>query len=575
MSRNTNSRFATLPSVNIQRSKFRRPHRYKTTFNSGQLIPFYLEKMVLPGDTHSVHTTLSIRMTTPIHPVMDDAYLDTYFFFVPNRLVWENFEEFMGENKEGPWTNYQRVFQEPHLTIQAANVPRPDVSLYSLYDYFGYPLYNLPSGDANFEFASVSALPFRGYSKIWNDWFRSEIVDRFILMPTNSNDAPLQSELVSNLDAPFFASAAYGGKPAPVSKFHDYFTSALPEPQRGPDVMLPLGDLAPVVTRGDYIDVTGAEPLSLHNVLNNTSGYVGGDLSVAAAAQGSLQNSVQVDTGTSTSGGTGVLGVAPNNLYADLSLATSSSINQLREALAMQSFFEKSARYGTRYTELLRGHFGVQSPDARLQRSEYLGGKRIRLNMHQVLQQSATNDVSPQGNTAAYSWTVDSSDSFTYSAVEHGMIIGVLCVRTAQTYQYGIERSSRTRDMLDYYFPSFAHLGEQPIYNYEIYAQGKPEDGEVFGYQEAYADYRYKPSRVTGAFRSNAPQSLDVWHYAEKLESLPTLSSEWMHQSALPIDRTLALSSDVQPQFLLDVDFDTTSVRPMPMYSIPGLLPHF
>lgn len=571
MSRNTNSRFATLPSVNIQRSKFKRPHRYKTTFNSGKLIPFYLEKMVLPGDTHQVHTTLSIRMTTPIHPVMDDAYLDTYFFFIPNRLVWENFEEFMGENKSGYWTNNQSVYQEPHLIVDSGSVPSPSSSVGSLYDYFGYPLYDAPSNNADFSNCSVSALPFRAYCLIWNEWFRSEIVGWPLFIDKGSYD----SNLSAIADSDYFSTSVYGGAPAPVSKFHDYFTSALPEPQRGPDVTLPLGDLAPVVTRDEYINVTGAEPLSLHNVLNNTSGYVGGDLSVAAASQGSLQNSVQIDTGSSTSGGTGVLGVAPNNLYADLSLATSSSINQLREALAMQSFFEKSARYGTRYTELLRGHFGVQSPDARLQRPEYLGGKRIRLNMHQVLQQSATNDVSPQGNTAAYSWTVDSSDSFTYSSVEHGMIIGVLCVRTAQTYQYGIERSSRTRDMLDYYFPSFAHLGEQPIYNYEIFTQGTSVDGEVFGYQEAYADYRYKPSRVTGAFRSNAPQSLDVWHYAEKLTSLPTLSEQWLNQSSLPIDRTLALSSDVQPQFLLDVDFDTTSVRPMPMYSIPGLLPHF
>lgn len=568
MSRNANSRFAVLPTANIQRSKFRRPSDLKTAFNSGLLVPFYLEKVVLPGDTHSMRTTVSIRMSTPIHPVMDDAYLDMYYFFVPYRLVWDDFENFISNNSGDYWFASPTNIQEPHLFSYTSGdfFPTPQFGLGTVYDYFGLPLYSmtgLPTS-TGITSSSVSALPFRAYALIWNDWFRSEITDIPCVIRKDSTDRTF------DFSGSYVETAHRGGELCPVSKFHDYFTSALPEPQRGPDVLMPMAGQAPVIA-GDLHAVSG-EPLQL---VSKTSGNVPvliNDLNNLAMAKttGYLKVTGTADTSTLEQ-----VDVVPGNLVADLSLATSATINQLREALALQSFFEKNARFGTRYTEILRGHFGVTSPDSRLQRPEYIGGKRVRINMQQVLQNSSTNETSPQGNTAAFSWTIDTHDSFTYSAVEHGMIIGLCCVRTKQTYQYGIEKSWSTRDAIDYYWPSFAHIGEQPILNKEIYAQGTAEDNEVFGYQEYAADYRYKPSRVTGVMRSNAPQSLDVWHYAEKLDSLPTLSSEWMHQSPDVIDRTLAVDSSLQPQFIASFDFDMTSVRPMPMYSIPGLGYHF
>lgn len=564
MSRNANSRFAVLPTANIQRSKFRRPSDLKTAFNSGLLVPFYLEKVVLPGDTHSMRTTVSIRMSTPIHPVMDDAYLDMYYFFVPYRLVWDDFEKFISNNSGDYWFAAPTDIQEPHLYPSNTLYPSPDFALGTVYDYFGLPLYNAPSNTTNMRNASVSALPFRGYALIWNDWFRSEVTDIPCYIHKDSNDRQLLN------GSTFVQSAALGKHLCPVSKFHDYYTSALPEPQRGLDVLMPMAGQAPVIA-GDLHAVSG-EPMQLVQKTTGNVPVLINDLSNLSIQKttGNLRATGEASTATNES-----TDVVPGNLYADLTLATSSTINQLREALALQSFFEKNARFGTRYTEILRGHFGVTSPDSRLQRPEYIGGKRVRINMQQVLQNSSTNETSPQGNTAAFSWTIDTHDSFTYSAVEHGMIIGVCCIRTNQTYQYGIEKSWSTRDAIDYYWPSFAHIGEQPILNKEIYAQGTAEDNEVFGYQEYAADYRYKPSRITGVMRSNAPQSLDVWHYAEKLDSLPTLSSEWMHQSPDVIDRTLAVDSSLQPQFIASFDFDMTSVRPMPMYSIPGLGYHF
>lgn len=565
--RNTDSRFAQVPRANIRRSRLQRNSTYKTTLNSGVLVPFFLEKIVLPGDTHSVRTTLSIRMSTPVHPVMDNCYLDTYFFAVPYRLVWKDFEEFMGENKEGPWLTNKRSIQEPHLTfsdgLDGGNWP-DNRAIGSVYDYMGYPI-SIAKGDGSRSF-TASALPPRGYAKIWTDWFRSEVTDDPCVINLDSIDRIGQAVGAGS----YIDNAALGGKLCPVSKFHDYFTSALPSPQYGDDVFLPLNGDAPVVTSlienenaGNgiplYVRNSDGSPISENNVLGVYD--FGGDSSVFTAGR----------IGVSGENYSASYQTIFSNLKADLSLATSASINQLRQALALQSFYEKSARYGSRYTELLRGHFGVTSPDSRLQRPEYLGGKRIAINMQQVLQTSATNEVSPQGNTSAFSWTIDSSDSFTYSATEHCMIIGVCCIRTSQSYQYGLSRELSTRDMIDYYFPTFDSIGEQAILNKELYLQGTAQDNEVFGYQEAWAEYRYKPSRITGQFRSAADQSLDSWHYAEKLDSLPTLSSQFMHQSPTVIDRTLAVSSELAPQFIMDVDFQQVSVRPMSTNSIPGL----
>lgn len=543
--RNIESRLSSLPALNIKRSAFDMPpEHHLTTMNAGKLVPIFCLEC-LPGATYKLRTDSLIRMSTPIHPVMDDCYADTYFFFVPNRLVWENWEEFMGANKTSYWTKNQPTFTVPKIVCSQP------VEKGSVADYMG-----IPTNVNNIRF---NALPFRAYALIWNEWFRDENTMAPIDVRTNSNDAgyiPLSQS--------FFFSAGNGGSLCPVAKFKDYFTAALPEPQRGPDVMLPLGDFAPVVTSSDSFINNAEFPMFLSTTGNSV--LSAGALNVAAS--GTVHSS-------GTAGNTNSEPLFPANLVVDLSDATAATINELRMAFALQSFYEASARYGSRYTELLRGHFGVISPDARLQRPEYLGGIRQRINMQQVLQQSSTDDVSPLGSTGAFSLTVGSDKSFTYSTVEHGFIIGLCCIRTKNTYQYGLDRMWSRTDMTDYYFPEFAHIGEQPILNKEIFAQGSEEDEEVFGYQEAWAEYRQRNSRVSGAYRSNYAQSLDSWHYAEKYETLPTLSEAFISQSTEVIDRTLAVSSEIEDQFLCDFCFNLTAVLPMPTNSIPGIGIHF
>ena len=543
--RNIENRLSSLPSVNIGRTKFNMPPFHVLgTMNVGKLVPILYQE-VLPGSTYSLTVKELVRMSTPIKPVMDDCYLDTYFFFVPNRLSWRHWVNFMGENDRGYWTNNQQTYTVPML--KCGSVSDSQVAIGSVADKFG-----LPVGVPNIEF---SQLPFRDYVLIWNEWFR----DQNTMDPAYVNLDDSDDSVVGDLSSPAKFTAALGGSLLPVAKFHDYFTTSLPEPQRGSDVSLPLGELAPLVTGPTYDGVTPHLEGAVGDIANAAL-YVASDGSLAASPSTPI---------------TGVgIEARIDNVYADLSDATAATINQLRLAVAVQSFYEASARYGARYTELLRGHFGVISPDARLQRPEYIGGRRTKINMQQVLQTSSTDSESPQGNTAAFSLTQDVDKSFTYSAVEHGYIIGVCCVRTKQSYQYGIERSWSRKDMLDFYFPEFAHIGEQPVLNKEIYATGTSRDDEVFGYQEAWAEYRQKFSSITGSFRSNAPQSLDFWHYAEDYNSPPTLSEEFMIQSSDPVDRTLAVSSELEDQFLYDFCFDMTAVLPIPMNSIPGFGVH-
>lgn len=549
--RNVESRLARLPEVRIPRTRIEcTPVRHLTTMNAGKLVPIYLLE-ALPGATYNLDCADLVRMSTPIHPVMDDCYLDTYFFYVPMRLVWDNLEEFFGENKTSYWTKSMPTYTVPQLKTDNIGFDKGSIA-----DYFGLP--------TNVKGLSVNALPIRAYSLIWNEWFRDENNIPPLDIPTGSTDSIYFG---ANPDT-YFSTATRGGELLPVVKFRDYFTTSLPEPQRGPDVMLPIGDLAPVITDDSLAANSPASALKWISVKTGSGTFSGTPIPVINDSGDTVAG---VGTGISA---TGVI-LAPSNLFADLSNATAATINELRMAVALQTFYEASARYGSRYTELLRGHFGVTSPDSRLQRPEYIGGKRVKINMQQVLQTSATNDVSPQGNTAAFSLTADYDKSFRYSSVEHGYIIGVCCIRTRQTYQYGIERLWSRKDMTDFYFPEFANIGEQPVLNKEIYAQGNDEDEEVFGYQEAWAEYRQQISHVTGAYRSNYAQTLDSWHYAEKLDSLPVLGETFVKQSINVVDRTLAVTSEVEDQFLCDFTFNLTCVLPMPPYSIPSLSPWF
>ena len=556
MNRNSKSHFSTSDNrINIGRSKFNRDSWYKTSFNAGDLIPFYVDE-VLPGDTFELKTSLLARMATPLFPVMDNAYLDTYFFFVPNRLVWDHWKAFNGENDVNAWT--QLVDYEIPQILLCTSV----YNSFTLSDYFGIPLNNsgvIPPAGTGDTYLSVNALPFRAYHLIWNEWFRDQnLQDPFLI---DKGDASVFGDTPAGLAL---------NKLHKVNKFHDYFTSCLPAPQKGAAVQIPgLGSDLPVIATGN-IDYSRAEGYPLKFAFANGV-PVDGNRSLGVS-NGSVRSTTPAGTSETFSND-----VAPVNLDAVVSGA---SIDALRTAFQIQKLLWRDANGGTRYTEILRSHFGVVSPDARLQRPEYLGGKRTPITMNQVLQQSAAeNEPTPLGNTGAYSKTVDSFDGFTKSFTEHGYLIGVCCVRTDHTYQNGINRLWSRRDRFDFYYPELANIGNQPVFNKEIYVDfNNSVNDEVFGYQEAWAEYRYRPSYVTGAFRSNYPGgSLDSWHYADYYDTTPALSAEWIEEPTENLNRTLAVTSseDNHEQILLDMFFDLKTTRPMPMYSVPGLVDHF
>lgn len=551
MNRNAESHFATLPNIDIKRSTFDRSTQLKTTFNAGKLIPIFVDE-VLPGDTFALDTSCVIRMSTPIHPVMDNCYLDLYYFFVPNRILWEHWNEFMGENTTTAWEQTTE-YEIPQITAPTGGWNKGTIA-----DYLGIPI-----GVANI---SVNHLPFRAYVEIWNEWFRDQnLQDPAFLTKedattTGTNGTQYQSD------------AQCGGEPLPVAKYHDYFTSALPEPQKGPAVTIPTMDNAKLTT-GEYYSVgdrikLGQDPNVEDSPITNGIWNI-----VTDFTNSNTKNQLGINTSQSQSNI--IFGaIKGTNLYADLSTGTMATINQLRQAFQIQKLFEKDARGGTRYTEIIKSHFGVTSPDGRQQRPEYLGGKRIPINISQVLQTSSTDETSPQGNTAAFSLTGDTSSSFTKSFTEHGLIIGLCCVRTEHTYQQGIERMWNRKRRFDFYWPALANIGEQAILNKEIYAQGTTQDDDAFGFQEAWAEYRYKPSRVSGAFRSTYSTPLDSWHYGDKYESLPILSDTFIRETQVNIDRTLAVQSQVEDQFIADFYFKNLCTRPMPLYSVPGLIDH-
>lgn len=565
MNRNTESHFSLSPHVDISRSRFDRSASLKTSFNAGDVVPFFLEE-VLPGDTFSVDTSKVVRMQTLLTPMMDNVYLDTYYFFVPNRLVWDHWKEFCGENTESAWIP-QTEYTMPQITSPADK--GWDVG--TLADYFG-----IPTGVAGL---SVSALPFRAYALIMNEWFRDQNLQDPLVVPTDD------STVAGVNTGTIVTDVAKGGKPFIAAKYHDYFTSALPAPQKGPDVTIPLigSTDIPVYGNGNAM-MFRFGPSSFGNLALDRAdpGRFMVNVVQGSHAVGAIVQNEQKLTDTDVNhkalglGQFGSISAADSGLVGKFDgSAVAASINQLRLAFQIQKFYERQARGGSRYTEVVRSFFGVTSPDARLQRPEYLGGNRVPINVNQIVQQSGTQSgTTPQGTVVGQSLTTDKHSDFTKSFTEHGLIIGVMVARYDHTYQQGLNRLWSRRDKFDFYWPVFANIGEQAIKNKEIFAQGNAKDNEVFGYQEAWAEYRYKPNMVTGEMRSAYSQSLDVWHLADDYNQLPTLSDAWIKEDKSNIDRVLAVTSAVSNQFFADVYVKNYCTRPMPMYSIPGLIDH-
>jgi hypothetical protein len=521
--------FSEVPHADIQRSTFDRSHGLKTTFNAGELVPIYVDE-ALPGDTFSCNLTAFSRLATPIHPTMDNAFMDTHFFAVPVRLVWDDFEEFMGETKTYKAAGSDRLDGTPDFSV-AAPVP-PTITAsgsgeaeQSLSDYFG-----IPTKVGGLEF---SALWHRAYTLVWNDWFRDENLQ-----------APKTIDTTSGNDTTSYVLLNRGKK-------HDYFTSALPWPQKGADVTIPLGTTAPITRNSN------APQWQVYNAGTDTKSTPGASNPLYPDASGNLSNDLAGQSLDPMGG-----------LSADLTDATAATINQLRLAFATQKFLEIQARGGSRYIEVIKNHFNVTSPDARLQRPEYLGGGSSPVNISPVAQTSSTDATTPQGNLSAIGTTVLSGHSFTKSFTEHTIVIGMVSVRTDLTYQQGLNRMFSRETIYDYYWPTLSTIGEQAVKNKEIYAQGTAADETTFGYQERYAEYRYKPSSVTGKFRSNATGTLESWHYAQEYASLPLLGDSWIQVTDTNVQRTLAVASE--PQFIFDSLFKLRCTRPMPVNSIPG-----
>lgn len=554
MNRNNERHFNQIPEMKASRTRFNRNQTILTTFDSGKLIPFYVDE-VLPGDTFNVDTSAIIRMSTPKYPVMDDAFVDFYYFYCPNRILWDNFKYFMGEVEATPWMPTKN-YTVPKIVIKGTDAaPAPNER--SVLDYMGVPT----KVKATF---FINALPIRAYVKIWNEFFRDENVDNVATLKTD--DANVTYEFGNEDWVQEAENNAYkGGNLLPVNKFHDYFTSCLPYPQRGPAVTIPMTGNAPVRlgdSFGTYVDFKGPVEMVLSK---NGNQNAPGSLTYNNVTGKPNEKKQMEFTGVEkTSGELGAGGW----MYTDLSAVTAATINDLRKAVAVQQYYEALARGGSRYREQVQALWNVVISDKTVQVPEYLGGGRYRININQIVQ-TAENDTSPLGETGAMSVTPINESSFTKSFEEHGFVIGVCCVRHNRSYQQGLERFWSRNDRLDYYVPQFANLGEQPVKKKEIMLTGTAKDEETFGYQEAWADYRMKPNRVSGLMRSNATGTLDFWHYADNYSTVPTLSQDWMEEGKTEIARTLVVQNE--PQFFGAIRVANKTTRRMPLYSVPGL----
>lgn len=547
MNRNSEQHYAQVPHAEIRRAKFQRDFNLLTTMNEGDLVPIYLDE-VLPADTFKINLNALVRMATPLYPVMDNAYMDFYFFFVPARLLWKHFQNLMGQNDSTFWA------ETTEYTTPVTTAPEGGWKVGTLADYFG-----IPTGVNGLK---VNSLPFRAYAKVWNEWFRDENLQQPV---TQSMDDTTTTGVNTGTN---LSDAEAGGMPLKVCKYKDYFTSCLPSPQKSAEpVTIPMLGNAPVKIYGD------AELTSEPNWLYDERSYIGGNTTrakiYATDPTTNEKNKNKLSWNGVYNGHTDTEQTA--YIGADLSNITGATINELRQAIAVQHIFERDARTGTRYKEILKGAWGVTSPDARLDRSEYIGGHRMPINVNQVIQTSSTDSTSPQGNTGAYSMTTLSRNMCTYSATEHGYVLGLAAIRVDHSYQQGLSRLWTRSTRFSYYDPMLANLGEQAVLNQEIYAQGKAKDEEVFGYQEAWADYRYRTNMVTSEMRSTYAQTLDAWHYADKYDALPTLSSSWIKEGTENIDRTLAVQSSNSHQFICNFYYEQAWTRPMPIYSVPGI----
>lgn len=570
-------RFSDAPAMYMKRTKFDRSHVYKTTFNSGKLIPVFIDE-VLPGDTARMSVNYFARLATPIKPIMDNIYLDWFFFFVPNRLVWEHWQNFCFE-QEDPDDSTDYVIPTVSATGNSENA-----YIGSLWDYFGLPV------NTSGNLSGISALPFRGVYLIWNEWFRDENLQKSVKIQKGDTNEVLNSARAAEQPSWVFSSGTSivpGLACPPRGKRHDYFTSALPWTQKGPGVSIGLAGTASIVDpspgTGFLLHSTDSElaAVSATRAEGKSGGYriASGTNSISFNRYGSNSDTSGVGgfagntNGSITMSAQAASTYLGNDSYVDLDTSSIFTINSLRTAFQMQKFYERLARGGSRYTEVLRSFFGVVSPDARLQRPEFLGSFTKMVNVNPIAQTSATDTTSPQGNLSAYGVTAAKFHGFNKSFVEHGYVFGFVCARADLTYQQGINKMWLRSTVYDFYWTTFAHLGEQAIELREIYAQGSEADTTVFGYQERYAEYRYKPSQITGKFRSSVVNgSLDMWHLSQFFKNAPTLNEEFIVENP-PIKRIIAVPSE--PEFLLDIGFRYITVRPMPMFGTPGLVDHF